>query len=427
MFSRRDFLAPHLAAAIAMAVLSSVPGSGRADNGTVPYKTPSTVFLNLDAIEAGAPLPALPLWVESFEIAGSNFPAKAAPEPFASPRWDDPAELDFLSDDAPGTSARDPIAYREQQLLIGLIAGSENDGTAGKAGADPDGAGPSGVTVQLRPENPAGETWTVARLQLRSGVMPGDYLFLRVLFDDMPGQQPVVTSWAVTGEILFRSKPLGAGTGLPSSEGLLVPTRLAGNVEIAIPGSGANLRSLFLSAARSIPSIETVDFAADGQSPDPFGQDEAPSLAPASSDDSAVYGRVLATLDPETVPLSPLTGNETVYEFELAESPMASIFLLEALNADAANPPVLAVNGIDVGPAAVALPDLADPAYSVFQYNASTDLQFRYTGWARAQKFLPGSLLRSGLNRVVVRSGDATAGIAIRNVRIQLKYAVPTQ
>jgi hypothetical protein len=48
------------------------------------------------------------------------------------------------------------------------------------------------------------------------------------------------------------------------------------------------------------------------------------------------------------------------------------------------------------------------------------EMRFQYTGWLRAQKLIPVSNLKVGMNDMIITSGSATS--AIRGTQIQLKY-----
>jgi hypothetical protein len=80
------------------------------------------------------------------------------------------------------------------------------------------------------------------------------------------------------------------------------------------------------------------------------------------------------------------------------------------------------VNGQDVGPASLVLPDLADPAYRGLSLSLLQTMQFQYTGWVRAQKIVPASILKAGTNDVIIIAGAGTSASAIRETQIQLKY-----
>ena len=68
------------------------------------------------------------------------------------------------------------------------------------------------------------------------------------------------------------------------------------------------------------------------------------------------------------------------------------------------------------------LPDLADPAYRGLSLSLLQSMQFQYTGWVRAQKIVPASILKAGANDVIILAGAGTSASAIRETQIQLKY-----
>ena len=49
-------------------------------------------------------------------------------------------------------------------------------------------------------------------------------------------------------------------------------------------------------------------------------------------------------------------------------------------------------------------------------------MHFRYTGWLRAQKIVPATILKVGTNDLVVVNGADGGSSAIRATQIQLKY-----
>ena len=85
-------------------------------------------------------------------------------------------------------------------------------------------------------------------------------------------------------------------------------------------------------------------------------------------------------------------------------------------------PPEVYLNGQDIGPVALTLPDLADPGYRGESEPLTTEMHFNYTGWLRAQKIVPATILKVGTNDLVVANGPGTGPSAIRATQIQLKY-----
>jgi hypothetical protein len=80
------------------------------------------------------------------------------------------------------------------------------------------------------------------------------------------------------------------------------------------------------------------------------------------------------------------------------------------------------LNGQDIGPVALTLPDLADPGYRGEAEPLTTEMHFTYTGWLRAQKIVPATILKVGTNDLVLTNGAGAGPTAIRATQIQLKY-----
>jgi hypothetical protein len=94
----------------------------------------------------------------------------------------------------------------------------------------------------------------------------------------------------------------------------------------------------------------------------------------------------------------------------------------EIANPSVDSPPEVYLNGQDIGPVSLTLPDLADPGYRGEVEALSPQMHFHYTGWLRAQKIVPATILKVGANDLVVASGTDTGSSAIRATQIQLKY-----
>jgi len=93
----------------------------------------------------------------------------------------------------------------------------------------------------------------------------------------------------------------------------------------------------------------------------------------------------------------------------------------EILNADPLSPLEVVVNDLPIGPSALRTPDLADPGYDSFIRPLDRGIQFRYSGWLQAQKSIPGSALRAGLNKIELRLPAASGPVAVRSLDLQLK------
>jgi hypothetical protein len=70
----------------------------------------------------------------------------------------------------------------------------------------------------------------------------------------------------------------------------------------------------------------------------------------------------------------------------------------------------------------VSWPDLADPGYLGLVRPLETGMRFRYAGWLRAQKMIPGAVLKQGTNRLVLTVPAEAGTVAVRNLALQLKH-----
>jgi hypothetical protein len=80
------------------------------------------------------------------------------------------------------------------------------------------------------------------------------------------------------------------------------------------------------------------------------------------------------------------------------------------------------VNGTDAGAVNVTVTDLADPALTGAIEAARPDAVYRYGGWLKCQKVIPGSLLTAGTNDLLISTPGDPAPVALRAVEVQLKY-----
>ena len=132
-----------------------------------------------------------------------------------------------------------------------------------------------------------------------------------------------------------------------------------------------------------------------------------------------------ASIDPGVMKLTPRESPAGSWEFELQSPPLTAIVTFDILDADALALPDITVNDRALGPATVHQPDLADPAYVGLVRPLDRDMRFRYAGWLRGQKAIPGSALRAGLNKVVLQLNRESGPVAVRAVELQLKHNSP--
>jgi len=266
---------------------------------------------------------------------------------------------------------------------------------------------------------------TTVRIRLRELPEPMESLLLRLFFDDQAGVHPVVRAWSKIGDYSFTSQPLGIGLEMLVTESVTILVNGVHFIEITVPGDGSTLRKVFLSPLQKATARTAVDFPSPQAEPlvDPFG---ALATAPAPEDDTALYGRIRATLEAGTLKLEPSTepGAKPVvvtFEFTLESAPLLACVALEILNADPLAPLQAWVNDQPVGSVIPRYPDLADPAY-IGQVRPLEPMRFHYTAWLPAQLVFPGGVLKSGVNRLTLQLPLAAGPAAIRNIELQLKH-----
>jgi hypothetical protein len=262
---------------------------------------------------------------------------------------------------------------------------------------------------------------TVYRIRFRRFTGLVDEVLLRVYFDDQPNAQPVVSGWNEIGERMTDSVTLGQGLGLPSSQTLRIPMAGVDYIDITVPGEGAGVRGALAVALRDTQTREALDFGGTAEVTDPFGN-AAPTIT--GTDDVLLFGRVKATLEPGVVPMAGGggQGGEAIFDFPLEKPPLVALLTFEILDADIGAPPVLSVNGQDAGAVNVNVTDLADPALTGAAEPGRADVVYRYSGWLKCQKVIPGSLLLAGSNELILSTPGQTTAVALRAVEMQLKY-----
>jgi hypothetical protein len=261
---------------------------------------------------------------------------------------------------------------------------------------------------------------TVYRVRFRRFAGLVDEVLMRVYFDDKPEAEPVLSGWSEIGTRVLAPRTLGQGLGLPSSETVRIPMAGIDYVDIETPGGGGTVRGALVVALRQTETRDALDFRGTAEVTDPFGNG---SPAVTGSNDTLLFGRVKATLEPGVIPLG--TGEdagEAVFDFPLERPPLIALVTFEILNADISAPPQLTVNGKDIGDVNVIVTDLADPALTGAIEAARPDVVYRCAGWLKCQKVVPGSLLTAGSNELLISTPGGQAPVALRAVEMQLKY-----
>jgi hypothetical protein len=251
---------------------------------------------------------------------------------------------------------------------------------------------------------------------------PGaDYkiLFFRLFFDDKPNQQPELVAWDESGTHILRSGTLGTGMNLPSSDSLLIPMNGASAIDIEVPGDGKTIRGAYLDWMTSSEVVHPVNADHRDVIPEPFSVTPALRAPP---EDLENFGTVTATLAADAIGLDGRTQQDAVFQFPIEAEPLTALLTFEIANPRIDAPPEVYVNGQNIGPVALALPDLADPGYRGESEPLTTEMHFNYTGWLRAQKIVPATALKVGANDLMVTTGTGSGASAIRATQIQLKY-----
>src|SRR5205085_3772996 len=251
---------------------------------------------------------------------------------------------------------------------------------------------------------------------------PGpDYkiLFFRLFFDDKPNQQPELVAWDESGTHILHSGTLGTGMNLPSSDSVLIPMNGASAIDIEVPGDGKTIRAAYLDWMTSSEVVHPVNTEHRDMIPEPFSS--LPTLH-APPEDVENFGTVTATLAADPIRIDAQTQESAVFEFPIEAEPLTSLLTFEIANASVDAPPEVYVNGQDIGPASLTLPDLADPAYRGEMEALTPQMHFHYTGWLRAQKIVPATALKVGVNNLVLGNTADAGSSAIRATQIQLKY-----
>lgn len=275
------------------------------------------------------------------------------------------------------------------------------------------------VSIVPGEKNPGLPQKTVFRIRVTRPSSDSQMLFVRLFFDDNAEQKPQLIAWDESGSIVMQSGPLGAGIGLPTSESVMVPMVGVSTIDVEVAGDGTTIRGAYLDWMANAEVVHPMSADHRDLIPEPFSA-MAP-LHPAKQDTER-FGTVTASLAEETIRIGPSVQQGASFQFGLETPPLIAVITFEVASPNIASPPVVYVNGENLGPASVTLPDLADPGYRGQTTSLLRGMRFQYTGWLRGQKLVPASNLRAGTNDVLIVSGEGTSASAIRATQIQLKY-----
>jgi hypothetical protein len=265
-----------------------------------------------------------------------------------------------------------------------------------------------------------GNPRTIFRIRVTHPV--GDYriLFFRLFFEDKTDARPELTAWDESGSQILHSGQLGSGmVDLPTSESVVIPMSGVSAIDVEVPGDGKTIRGAYLDWMTSSEVVHPVNTEHRDLIPEPFAA--APALHSAT-EDKAQFGTVTAPLASETIPMGSTPDAAAAFQFGIESQPLVALLTFEIASPRIDAPPEVFVNGEDVGPVSLALPELADPGYRGETAALVSQMHFQYTGWLRAQKIIPAANLKAGSNDLVIVNGAGASASAIRSTQIQLKY-----
>jgi hypothetical protein len=260
---------------------------------------------------------------------------------------------------------------------------------------------------------------TVFHIELaRPGGSYSNLLF-RLFFDDKPDARPQLIARAQSGAEISRSGELGSGMDLATSESIVIPMQEVAAIDIAVAGDGKTVRAAYLDWMRNSKTAHPVNAEHRRVALESFAA-MPPLQAP--EQDTEKFGAVTATLAPETILLGAQIDDGARFRFGVERQPLVALITFEVASARIDAAPELYLNGQNIGPATLMLPELADPAYRGEMEALVSQMHFRYTGWLRAQKMVSGLDLKPGDNELAIANAPGTALSAVRATQIQLKY-----
>jgi hypothetical protein len=193
----------------------------------------------------------------------------------------------------------------------------------------------------------------------------------------------------------------------------------ASTLDIEVPGDGKTVRGAYLDWMASSDVVHPLCAEHRDVIPEPFS-----SMPPLHSpiQDTEEFGTVTATLAAETMQIGSDIQESAAFQFGVETQPLAALLTFEIANPRIDAPPEIYLNGEDIGPVSMALPELADPGYRGEMEPLVRQMHFQYTGWLRTQKTVPVTSLKVGANDLIVVNGTGAGHSAIRATQIQLKY-----
>src|SRR4030095_2218080 len=201
---------------------------------------------------------------------------------------------------------------------------------------------------------------TVFRIRVSRPSADYQIMFFRIFFDDKADARPEIVAWDELGTQVVRSGELGSGIGLPSSDSVMIPMNGISTIDIEVPGDGKTVRAAYLDWMTSSETVHPLNTEHRDVIPEPFSS--VPTLH-APPDDVENFGTVTATLESETIRINGHIQESAAFQFPIEAQPLTALLTFEIANPRIDAPPEVYLNGQDVGPVALMLPDLSDPGY----------------------------------------------------------------
>ena len=184
--------------------------------------------------------------------------------------------------------------------------------------------------------------------------------FSGLFFDDKPDARPQLVAWDESGTEVLRSGELGSGIDLPSSDSAMIPMNGISAIDVEVPGDGKTVRGAYLDWMTSSEVVHPLNAGHQDVIPQPFS-----SLPPLRSptQDTEQFGSVTASLAADTIRIGPSVQQGAAFQFGIEAQPLLALLTFEVASPRIDAPPEVYVNGENVGPVTLTLPELADPGY----------------------------------------------------------------
>jgi hypothetical protein len=275
------------------------------------------------------------------------------------------------------------------------------------------------VTLAPAPSTAPATPRSIFRVRVARPKKEFEVLMVRLFFDDKPKAQPEIVAWDESGSQILRSGVLGSGLNLPTSETVMIPMLNVTSIDIEVPGDGSTVRGAYLDWMSTSQVVHPLHAEQRDLIQEPF---QASMALRVPESDSEQFGTVTAPLATEAIPMGTSVQKSASFQFGMESAPLMALLTFEVASPKVEAPPQVYLNGENLGPVTLILPDLADPGYRGEMRTFVRQMQYRYTGWIRAQLLLPVSHLKVGTNDLAVVAGKGTGQSAIRATQLQLKY-----